>query len=450
MTLVAGSARTVPAEGGLTQVRPGSVVAGSARTVAAEGGLPEERRGSVLADNPPASDSLGFYIHVPFCAQRCHYCSFNTAPLDATAMTRYLAAVGCELDLLGALAWAPRVRVETVFFGGGTPSLLDPAALAAILARLRRRFAVAPGAEITVEGNPESVTREKLHAYRAAGVNRLSLGVQSLDDAILRRLGRLHDGRGARRAFEAARDAGIANVSVDLMYGLPGLDPEGWSRTVDAVLDWQPDHLSAYGLTLDAGSLWGAAGVAGLPPEETVVAQYWRLARAAAERGFEHYEISNYARPGFRSRHNQIYWRAAEYLAAGPGACGFVGRVRYANVRATPRYAVTLEEGRLPLDTFEELTPRQRLAERLILGLRTADGVPAAWLGARLLCSGGPEPGSSRGWPAGGAAWLRDAEPLRRTIDAWRGERLLADAGDRVRLTEAGFLVSDALFVELL
>ena len=423
--------------GGLRQARPGSARA-------------DTPLGSILADNPPAADTLGFYIHVPFCAQRCHYCSFNTAPLDASAMTRYLAALGRELELLGALPWTPRVRIETVFFGGGTPSLLDPAALAEILARLRRRFPVAPGAEITVESNPESVTREKLHAYRAAGVNRLSLGVQSLDNAILRRLGRLHDGRGARQAFEAARDAGVDNVSVDLMYGLPALDLEGWSRTVDAVLGWQPDHLSAYGLTLDPGSLWGAAGVAGLPREETVVAQYWRLARTAAERGFEHYEISNYARPGFRSRHNQIYWRAAEYLAAGPGACGFVGRVRYANVRATPRYADTLEEGRLPLDTFEELTPRQRLAERLILGLRTADGVPAAWLDARLLCSGGREPGSNRGWPARGAGWLRDAAPLRRTVDAWRGERLLTDAGDRVRLTEAGFLLSDALFVELL
>ncbi len=323
-------------------------------------------------------------------------------------MTRYLAALERELDLLGGLGWAPRVRVETVFLGGGTPSLLDPEPLAAILVRLRDRFAVAPDAETTVECNPESVTRAKLEAYRAAGVNRLSLGVQSLDDAILPRLGRLHDQRGARLAFEASRDAGFSNVSVDLMYGLPGLDLEGWSRTVDAVLDWQPEHLSAYGLTLDAGSLWGATGVGGLPPEETVVAQYWGLTRAAAERGFEHYEISNHARPGFRSRHNQS--------------------VRYANARATPRYCQTLEEGRLPVDTFEEVTPRQRLAERLILGLRTADGVPAAWLDARLL---------------------GDA-PLRRTIAAWREERLLADAGDRVRLSAAGFLVSDALFVDLL
>ena len=423
-----GAARPAPTAGGLLEERRGSGTADNPRAVDRGAGPADVPLASVLAENPPASDSLGFYIHVPFCAQRCHYCSFNTAPLDAGAMARYLAALGRELDLLGALAWAPHVRVETVFFGGGTPSLLDPPALAAILARLRRRFAVAPDAEITVEANPESVTPAKLHAYRSAGVNRLSLGVQSLDDAILRRLGRLHDGRGACRAFQAARDAGIANVSVDLMYGLPGLEVEGWSRTVDAVLDWQPDHLSAYGLTLDAGSLWGAAGVAGLPPEETVVAQYWRLAQAAAEHGFEHYEVSNYARPGFRSRHNQIYWRAAEYLAAGPGACGFVGRVRYANVRATPRYAATLEEGRLPLDTFEELTPRQRLAERLILGLRTADGVPAAWLDARLL----------------------DDAPLESKIGAWRGERLLVDAGDRVRLSEAGFLLSDALFVDLL
>src|SRR5438552_17933560 len=234
------------------------------------------------------------------------------------------------------------------------------------------------------------------------------------------------------------------------MYGLPHQAADTWTRSVSGVLAWEPEHLSAYGLTLDAGSLWAVTGVEGLPGEGAVVEQYWALARAAQARGFEHYEISNYARPGFRSRHNQIYWHAAEYLAAGPGACGFVGRVRYANVRATPRYADTLEEGRLPLDTFEELTPRQRLAERLILGLRTADGVPAAWLDARLLCSGGREPGSNRGWPARGAGWLRDAAPLRRTVDAWRGERLLTDAGDRVRLTEAGFLLSDALFVELL
>ena len=383
---------------------------------------------SALADNPPKAQALGFYVHVPFCAKRCGYCSFNTAPLEDGAMARYLAALHREFDLLGAIAWSARVRLSTIFLGGGTPSLLAVEDMGAMLDRIRSRFHVAADAEITVECNPESVTREKLAGYRAAGVNRLSLGVQSLDDSILPRLGRLHDARGARAAFQAAREAGCDNLSVDLMYGLPGLDPDGWTRAVEAVLDWNPDHLSAYGLTLDAGSLWGAAGVEGIPPEDTQVDQYWRLARAAAARGLEHYEISNYARPGFRSCHNQIYWHAAEYLAAGPGACGFVGRMRYANVKATPRYCETLAGGELPVAFSEHLSERQRLAEQLILGLRTADGISAVLLEARL-----------------------DGDPrLRRLVDEWRARTLLADTENRVRLTEAGFLLSDALFVELL
>ncbi len=383
---------------------------------------------SVLAENPPEADTLGLYVHVPFCTKRCGYCSFNTAPLEEGAMARYLEAIHREIDLLGALPWAARVRLATVFVGGGTPSLLAAEDLAAALDGIRARFDVGADAEITVECNPESVTRQKLEGYRAAGVNRLSLGVQSLDDSILPRLGRLHDARGARAAFEAAREAGCANLSVDLMYGLPGLDLDGWTRAVDAVLDWGPDHLSAYGLTLDAGSLWGTTGIEGLPAEQEQIDQYWRLAHAAAAHGLEHYEISNYARPRFRSRHNQIYWHAAEYLAAGPGACGFLGRVRYQNVKATPRYCEALADGALPVASAEQLTPRQRLTERLILGLRTADGVPTAWLEPRL-----------------------DGErDLRRRIETWRAQALLVDTGDRVRLTEAGFLLSDALFVELL
>lgn len=392
------------------------------------GGLRQTLPGSVLADNPPVADALGFYIHVPFCAKRCHYCSFNTAPLDDGGLARYLAALPRELDLLAGLPWGGRARLATVFLGGGTPSLLEPEDLAAVLDRVHDRFALAAGAEITIECNPESVTRVKLEGYRRAGVNRVSLGVQSLDDALLARLGRLHDARDARAAFEAARDAGVDNVSVDLMYGLPGLDLAGWTRTLDAVLDWVPDHLSAYGLTLDGGSLWGATGIDGVPPDEAVVAQYWALAAAAARRGLEHYEISNYARPGFRSGHNQIYWRAGEYLAAGPGACGHVGHVRYANARATPRWCETLEAGALPVEAHEELTAHQRLAERLILGLRTSDGVPAVWLEERL-------DGDAR---------------LRARVATWRDAGLLTAAAGRTRLTEQGFLVSDALFVELL
>jgi oxygen-independent coproporphyrinogen-3 oxidase len=375
----------------------------------------------------PSHGSLGAYLHVPFCTKKCYFCSFNTAPHDDGAMARFLRALHREIQLASSLPWARDVTIETIFFGGGTPSLLSGGELADILDAMRARLRVPSGAEITVESNPESLDRPKLARYRDAGVTRISLGVQSLDDTVLPAIGRLHDASAAARAFADCRAVGVEHVSVDLMYGLPGLSLDAWTRGVRAVLDWQPDHLSAYGLTLDAGSLWGASGVRGLPPEDTVVEQYWALAREAASRGFEHYEISNYARPGHRSRHNQIYWRRREYLALGPGACGFVGDIRYANVKPMARYASLIDDGVLPLDTTEHLTDAQALAEQLFLGLRTSDGVARAALDARVA----------------------DDPVLRRRVDAWTAEGLITGERDRVRLTERGFLVSDALFVEL-
>ena len=374
-----------------------------------------------LTWSPSRRGPLGVYLHIPFCRQRCSYCSFNTGPYRPAAMDRFHSALLDEIDLVGEAAWAGDVTIGTVFFGGGTPSLLEPIELETILDRLRKRFALDPGAEVTVECNPESLTRAKAEGYRLAGVNRLSLGVQSLDDDLLVRLGRLHSPDDARRAFDAARSAGVDNVSLDLMYGLPGQDVARWESTVREVLAWRPEHLSAYALTLDEGSRWAGEGVAGLPGEETVTAQYWALARMAREAGYEHYEISNYARRGFRSRHNQVYWRAEEYLALGPGACGFLGDVRYGNVKPVERYCTALEAGGLPLGTHEVLTPAQRKAEKVILGLRLSDGVPLAWL-----------------------------EDARSLVETWASLGLLEVAGDRCRLTEAGFLLSDSLFVHLL
>jgi oxygen-independent coproporphyrinogen-3 oxidase len=369
------------------------------------------------------------YVHVPFCTKRCGYCSFNTAPYLEAAVPRFVDAVLREIDTAAGAPWAPSIGVSTVFLGGGTPSLLTPVELGAILDRLRARFAVAAGAEITVECNPESATRERLAGYRTAGVTRISLGVQSLDDGILPSLDRLHSAADARRAFDGAREAGFPDVSVDLIYGLPGLDLDGWASTIREILGWKPDHLSAYALTLDEGSLWHSGSAPPLPVEDTVAEQYRLLAGAARAAGFEHYEVSNYAQPGHRSAHNQIYWRAEEYLALGPGACGFLGAVRYGNVKPVERYCALLEGGRLPIATHETLTSRQMLAERLILGLRMADGIPARWLDERIAL----EPGR-----------------LRAVLDAWRERGLLADSGDRAHLTEDGFLLSDALFTELL
>jgi oxygen-independent coproporphyrinogen-3 oxidase len=389
-----------------------------------------ERAGALgaLAGVAPRARTIGLYIHVPFCAKRCDFCSFTTAPHRLGDVERYLAAAHRELDLLGTSPWAPAVTLETVFLGGGTPSLLEPEDLAALLDRARSRFAIVLDAEVTIECTPETVSRARLEAYRVAGVTRVSLGVEALDDGILGRMGRLHDAAAARAAFDAAREAASWQVSVDLMYGLPDLDAARWEATVGAVLDWRPDHLSAYGLTLDEGSVWGSTGVTGLPPEEIVVAQYWALAARARAAGYEHYEISNYALPGCRSRHNQLYWRRREYAAVGPGACGFLGDLRYGNARALARYTGALEHRRLPVERHEWLGERQVTAERLILGLRTADGVPAAWLEAR----------------AGGDARLGAL------LEAWRDRGLLTLDADRACLTEAGFLLSDALFVELL
>ena len=339
-----------------------------------------------------------------------------------------MGAVRREVGLLASAPWAAGVRVGTIFLGGGTPSLLEASELGAILEALRGGFALDAAAEVTVECNPESVSREKLAGYRAAGVTRISLGVQSLDDAVLAAIGRLHTAAEARQAFDITRAAGFTNVSVDLIYGLPGLDADTWRATIEGVLGWGPEHFSAYGLTLDPGSIWASTGVAGLPPEDAVVGHYWTAVECAAARGYEHYEVSNYARAGHRSRHNQVYWRRGEYLACGPGAAGFVGDVRYTNVKPVGRYADVLDEGRLPFDTAERLDARQARAETLILALRTADGVPSALLAER------------------GA----DDAPLRRRLAAWRDRGLLLDDGARARLSDAGFLLSDALFVELL
>jgi len=384
---------------------------------------------SALAAWTPRSVRLGAYLHLPFCVVRCGYCSFNTAPYTPGAMDRFLAALCGEIDLVAGMPWAPRVTLSSVFIGGGTPSLATDAEMAALLDRLRRRVAVDPAAEITVECNPESVSHERLAGYRRAGVNRISLGVQSLDDRLLPRLDRQHSAAQAAQAFAAARAAGFDNVSVDLIYGLPGLDRASWERTVRTVLDWRPDHLSAYGLALDEGSLWHAAGVSGLPTEDEAAEHYWIVARLAAESGYEHYEVSNYARPGRRSAHNQVYWRAGEYLGLGPGACGYLGSTRYANVKPVERYCALVEAGQPPLGAHEVLTSRQRLGERLFLGLRAADGIPSAWLDERI----GLEPGR-----------------LPELRAAWRERGLLVEDGGRARLTEAGFLVSDAIFAELL
>lgn len=376
----------------------------------------------------PVGARHGIYVHALFCRVRCPYCDFNVAIYREDRVAPFVAALRGELARYAAAPWAGRVPAVSLFFGGGTPSLLPPEAVAAVVADARQGLGLQADAEVTLEANPEGLDAPRLAAFRAAGVTRLSLGVQSLDDGLLRRLGREHDAETARRAFVAARQAGFDDVSVDLLYACPGQDLPAWTRTLDEVLAWRPEHLSAYALTLEPRTALGRRPPGDLPDETVQIAQFERLVERAAAAGLERYEVSNFARPGRRSRHNLLYWRREEYVGLGPGAHGALGAVRLANLRSQTRYRAAVASGRWPIETSERLTPAQVRGERIVLGLRLAEGIPRPWLEAHFA-----------GEPA----------TLRRTLDRYLAAGVLVERADRLALTERGVLVSDTLFADL-
>jgi oxygen-independent coproporphyrinogen-3 oxidase len=340
----------------------------------------------------------------------------------------YVAALRAELGRYAGLPWAGRTPAASLFFGGGTPSLLPPEALAAVVADARRGLGLVPDAEVTLEANPEGLDAARLRGFRAAGVTRLSLGVQSVDEAVLRRLGRTHSAADARGAFAAARAAGFDDVNVDLLFACPDEELRGWMRTLDEVLAWEPDHLSAYALTLEPATPFGRRPPAGLPDEDLQVAQFEALVERAHRAGLERYEVSNFARPGHRSRHNLGYWRREDYIGLGPGAHGALGAVRYATQRSEPRWRAAALAGEWAIEGWERLSARQMAAERIVLGLRLIEGIPAAWLEEHLADAPGGAAGALARYEAAGVLALREG---------------------RLALTDRGVLISDAIFAEL-
>ncbi len=377
----------------------------------------------------PDGEQYGLYVHCLFCLQRCPYCDFNVAIYREDRIGPFLSALMGEVERYAGLPWAGRVPAVSLYFGGGTPSLLPPAAIGELIRAARRGLGLLADAEVTLEANPEGLDQDRLEALRTAGVTRLSLGIQSLDDPVLARLGREHSAEDARRAFAAARAAGFDNVSIDLLYACPGQDLATWTRSLDEVLAWRPEHLSAYALTLEPGTAFGRRPPADLPDETLGIAQFERLCERTAAAGLARYEVSNFARQGLRSRHNLLYWRREEYLGLGPGAHGALRMVRLSNLRAHTRYRAAVGTGRWPIAWWERLTPRQIAGERIVLGLRLADGIPRAWVEAHL----GSQP-------------ARLAGVLDRYLEAGL---LVADA-ERLRLTERGVLVSDTIFADLI
>ncbi|MDQ8146076.1 MAG: radical SAM family heme chaperone HemW [Gemmatimonadota bacterium] len=321
------------------------------------------------------------YIHVPFCRRRCSYCDFSIAVRQSVPVDKYVESILAEVRSRGVRI-APG-DLKTLYLGGGTPSLLGSAGVQDLL----RRFGEATGAgdfstsswkslELTLEANPEDVTPDAVRGWRLAGVNRVSIGVQSFDSGVLRWMHRGHDAAGTSEAVRVLRDEGIADVSLDLIAGVPEMLGRDWGRDLDLALSLDPTHLSVYGLTVEPHTplgRWAARGEVREAPEDRHAAEFLRAHDRLTGAGYDHYEVSNYSLPAHRARHNSAYWTRVPYLGLGPSAHGFDGAVRRWNL--APYAAWSEAAGRDPIDGSERLGPDERLAEEVYLGLRTVDGL---------------------------------------------------------------------------
>jgi oxygen-independent coproporphyrinogen-3 oxidase len=370
---------------------------------------------------------LGLYIHIPFCSAICNYCNFNRGLFDADLKTRYVEALISEIGRQPNIEGASGAKAEadTIYFGGGTPSLLEAEEIARIIDACEEHFDVSPDREVTLEANPETVTTPRLEGYRRAGVNRLSFGVQSFRDDELRRLSRLHGAERARAALREARAAAFENVSLDLMMWLPGQKVDAWLESVDEAAALQPEHLSLYLLEVYpnaplrdemARARWSQA------PDEDAEMMYITAMERLEAAGYEQYEISNVARPGRRSRHNVKYWMDGEWLGFGCGAHSTRGGMRWKNVSSTEEYVDRATQGVPPGIDARRMTDAERMGDALFTGLRLSDGVDERVIQSRY----------------GVDVWQRYGSDLQPYIEGG----LLLRQDRRMRLTRRGMLLA--------
>lgn len=315
------------------------------------------------------------YVHVPFCARRCSYCDFSIAVRRRVPAEAFAVSIGRELDARHRPSTA---ALETLYFGGGTPSRLGASGVARLLEIVGERASRAPGCEVTLEANPEDITPTSVTSWRHAGVTRLSIGVQSFDDEVLRWMHRVHDADAARRAVETAREGGLTAFSVDLIFAVPDTLQRDWARDLDGALSLEPDHISLYGLTIEPHTplgRWRDRGEVDVATDERYASEFLLAHERLTAAGYEHYEVSNFARPGRRAVHNSAYWTGAPYLGLGPSAHGFDGQTRRWNRSAYADWDRAVTAGHDPVEGAEVLTDANRHAERVYLGLRTIDGL---------------------------------------------------------------------------
>ena len=372
--------------------------------------------------------SAGIYIHIPFCRSRCSYCDFATGLFESALAERYVLNLAKEIRSFREVE-TPE-PVDTIFFGGGTPSLLTPDQVGTILNAVKERFAVAARVEVTMELNPGTVTPEGLSAFRQLGVNRASFGAQTFDDSELARLGRSHSADDTRRTFRYLRDAGFDNVSFDLIAGLPGQTLAGWRRNLDEAFSLQPEHLSFYMLEVHEGTPLAKhirTGLQPKPDEDLAIGMYELMLDRASEAGYEHYEISNLCRPGFESRHNTKYWTGAPYYGFGCSAHSYDGGSRrWANERDPVRYLGMIERDQRSIVSETQLTETDRQAEAVFLGLRMMQGF------------------SLRDYEQQFGADLRVGRED--DLARFREAGLIEWHGDLLKLTRAGALLSNEVF----
>jgi oxygen-independent coproporphyrinogen-3 oxidase len=382
--------------------------------------------------------SLGIYIQVPFCQTKCTYCNFRTGVVSRDRHRPYAEAVCREIAKAGE---SPHAPVDTVYIGGGTPSLLDPAHLAKIMDALRSSLHLERPFETTLEADPETITPDKAAAWVATGFNRISLGSQSFDDSELQAAGRMHRRKDIFAAVEALRDAGIRNISMDLIAGLPRQTPESWDKSVEELLTIRPAHVSIYMLEIDEGSRLGREALVGgsrysaqAIPDDDTIADFYETARqrlSAVE--YQHYEISNWALSGYESRHNLKYWQREPYLGFGAGAHSFDGMMRWANAHDPARYVACVEQGSSPGEQFEGLTPMQVLDEEFFVGLRLLKGIDIEPIERDL----------ARELPA------RMAK-IREQLERLESLGFIEREGSRIRLAPERLTVSNEVFLQLL
>jgi oxygen-independent coproporphyrinogen-3 oxidase len=386
---------------------------------------------------------LGLYIHIPFCEQKCPYCDFNTyAGVKSQLVEDYVCALRRELVAqLTPLAAAGR-SVDTIFFGGGTPTVLSAEQLESILKTCCESIAVQPDAEITIEANPSTIaglernpelSPAKLEHLRRAGFNRLSIGVQSFDENCLRTLGRAHSAAAAKETFRLARLAGYDNISIDLIFAVPGQTMAVWQRTLAEAVELQPDHISTYCLTYEKETpfyRWRETGRL-MPLSEDVEAAMLEITmETLTNAGYEQYEISNFARDGKRSQHNQIYWRGEEYVGTGAGAHGYLSGVRYWNEKLPQRYIERVSKESRAIDGSEQLSPQEKLGEALMLGLRLLDGVHLDAMTERFQ--------------------LDPRAVFRREMNRLQELGLLRHEQNRLALTRQGLFFANQVFMEFI